>query len=185
MHPPIDCTNVRFGRLVALSESVPKIRKDRGTKIRTYLCRCDCGAEITVTVPDLRSGNTNSCGCFRADRAIEVNRTHGMSQSVTRGGKAATEYQIWNGMIGRCSQPSHISWPLYGARGISVCERWRTFSNFYEDMGPRPSAKHSIDRIDSDGDYTPENCRWATAKEQFSNQRVSAEFLRHINRGVR
>lgn len=174
---------LRFGRLIATSEAEPKIRKDRGTKIRRFACICDCGSEVVVAAPDLNSGNTLSCGCWKIEATKLSNTTHGMSISVARGGRATTEYQIWNGMIGRCEQPTHISYYLYGKRGIKVCERWRSnFMNFYSDMGPRPSRNHSIDRIDSDGDYTPENCRWATSKEQFANSRVSEEFKRYMGR---
>jgi hypothetical protein len=169
---------VKFGKLTAIAEAEPRIRKDRGTVTRRMLCACVCGAEKIVTVADLRSGNTTSCGCSR-----QRPRTHGMSISVERGGKATTEYQIWNGMRGRCDLPKHASYKYYGARGIKVCERWSSFENFYADMGARPSKQHSLDRRDNNGDYTPENCRWATGKQQFANQQVSPEFSVYINRG--
>jgi len=105
-----------------------------------------------------------------------------MSISVDRGGKATTEYQIWNGMHGRCKLPKHASYKYYGAKGIKVCDRWSSFENFFADMGERPSQEHSLDRKDNNGDYTPENCRWATGKEQFANQRVSPEFISHMRR---
>jgi hypothetical protein len=183
MRPRENYVGNRYGRLIATAETAPKIRKDRGTAIRRMLCKCDCGSEIEVSVPDLKSGNTISCGCWKIEATKRANSTHGMSISVDRGRKATTEYQIWHGMIQRCEHPKNGSYQWYGARGIRVCERWRcSFEAFFSDMGPRPSLDHSIDRIERDGDYEPGNCRWATGKEQFSNQRVSDEFLSHINR---
>jgi hypothetical protein len=181
---PINCIGVKFGKLTAIAEAEPKIRKDRGTATRRMLCVCDCGAEKIVSVPDLRSGNTKSCGCYKAEAIKKSNTTHGMSITKARSGKAATEYKIWNGMRGRCTLPNHISYKYYGAKGVKVCERWDNFENFLADMGPRPSPDHSLDRFPNrSGDYSPENCRWATGKEQFANQDVSPEFIAYINRG--
>lgn len=183
MTAPINCIGVRFGKLTVISEADPKIRKDRGTTIRRMLCYCDCGEKKTVSVPDLRSGNTLSCGCYKIEATKKSNTTHGRSISVSRNGKATTEYHSWRGMIDRCENRRHISYPLYGARGIKVCDRWpNSFEAFLSDMGEKPSKNHSIDRINGDGDYAPSNCRWATGKEQFANQKVSPEFLAHIRR---
>lgn len=183
MTPRVNYIGQRFGRLEAIADANPKIRKDRGTQIRRMLCHCDCGAEAIVTVPDLKSGNTVSCGCYKIEATKKSNTTHGRSISVSRGGKATPEYHSWRGMIDRCENERHISYPLYGARGIKVCDRWRnSFEAFLADMGEKPSKTHSIDREKSDGDYTPENCRWATKKEQFANSRVSPEFIAHMRR---
>lgn len=187
MPPRMNYEGLKFGRLLAVSETEPKPRKDRpNSAIRRMTCRCDCGNVVTVLVPDLKSGNTSSCGCYKIEATKVANSTHGMSISVSRGRKATTEYQIWRGMKGRCELPKHASYKYYGARGIKVCDRWSSsFENFFADMGPRPSAKHSLDRIHNDGDYEPDNCRWATGKVQFRNQRISPEFIAHMQMGRR
>lgn len=181
--PRQDYVGMKFGKLTVSSEAEPKIRKDRGTRVRRVICLCACGSEATVAVPDLKSGNTVSCGCHKIETTKKTNTTHGRSISVGRGGKATPEYHSWRGMIDRCENERHISYPLYGARGIKVCDRWRnSFEAFLTDMGEKPSKAHSIDRENGDGNYVPENCRWATGKEQFANSRVSPEFLAHIRR---
>lgn len=137
---------------------------------RTALVRCSCGVEKTVLVGNLRHRQTVSCGCLRKEANPFRNRRHGMSH--------VPEYCVWSGMKQRCTNPNADHFADYGGRGIKVCIRWlESFENFYADMGARPSAHHSIDRKNVNGDYEPSNCRWATTKEQRINQRPVRESL--------
>jgi len=129
---------------------------ERGNRV--WECVCDCGGHILATTVKLRH-RYKSCGCL-------VGR-HG---PITHGKTGTRVWNIWAGMLGRCYVKTSGSYRDYGARGITVCERWKTFENFYVDMGDPPD-KHSIDRINNDGNYEPGNCRWATSKEQRANQR--------------
>lgn len=115
---------------------------------------------------DVRHGNTVSCGC--AQKKTKLTHGHTSHRRLSR------EYSVWMAMRSRCYDSAHASFRNYGARGIRVCDRWRdSFENFLSDMGPRPSAGHSIDRINNDGDYEPQNCRWATIAQQRANMRRS------------
>lgn len=148
-------TNLRFNRLLVTDAWVEGIV----TKLR---CICDCGKEITVRAGDAKSGNTSSCGCLRVENTTAMRTTHGMTNS--------DEYKNWSDMKKRCSSKKSKRYARYGGRGISVCDRWANdFMAFYEDMGPRPSKGHEIDRINNDGNYEPGNCRWATKSENMMN----------------
>lgn len=127
-----------------------------------YVCVCSCGKEVTVRKYLLLNGNTLSCGHLQRERARDANTTHGMYRTA--------EYNIWSGIIGRCTNPNDSAYKDYGGRGIRMCERWRTsFQSFYEDMGPRPSNAYTVERLNSNGDYEPDNCKWATRTEQNRN----------------
>lgn len=146
----------RFGRLVVIRE---RKRPASGDRAARWLCLCDCGKTYTVRGVSLRSGHTKSCGCIK--------RTHGESH----GAKARSpEYRSWESMKRRCLNQRDTKYPRYGARGILICAQWLdNYAAFLEDMGRKPSPRHTLDRIENDGNYEPGNCRWATPGEQSRN----------------
>ncbi|MGJ7529831.1 hypothetical protein [Variovorax sp. GB1P17] len=156
----LDLFGERFDRLLVMSQAVSIGRSTR------WNCHCDCGSRVVVRSNHLREGATRSCGCFARDEASVRASTHGMSKSP--------EYMAWIDMRDRCNSPADREYKNYGARGISVCQRWEaSFADFYVDVGPRPSENHSLDRIKNGSDYEPGNVRWATAAQQVRNRRVT------------
>lgn len=154
----LDISGKRFGRLIAISRNGVHMSPSRPHLL--WLCRCDCGNMHTARLNALRTGSVSSCGCAR----IGANLTHGKVRTK--------EYAAWAHMKDRCYNKNSLDYPNYGARGIQVCERWKnSFESFLEDMGLSPGAKFSIDRINNDDGYNPENCRWADAKTQSRNKR--------------
>lgn len=158
---PIDISGRRFGRWLVIAG--PRSRRGQGKPRVQWLCRCDCGTERWVFSELLRRGSSESCGCL----AREITASRG-----THHASGTPLYQTWRGMIERCENPESSQFHLYGGRGIKVCRRWReSFEAFRDDMGPKPTIAHQIDRIDNSRDYEPGNCRWATPRENSANTR--------------
>ena len=154
-----DLTGQRFNRLTVIGPS----EKRTNARYQYWNCTCDCGAATVTNGSALRHGRVKSCGCLQREKARAAGdrtRTHGMTKTTT--------HAIWMGMIQRCHNKNSKDYYRYGAKGITVCDRWRTFEHFYADMGERPEGK-SLDRIDNSKGYSQDNCRWATASEQVRN----------------
>ena len=154
----------RYGRLIVVARAV-------GDGPRWWACECDCGGKKDVRGTLLRNGETASCGCLHRERssaaAKATHTRHGQSSGDRRGGG----YRCWEAMKDRCQNRASRSFPKWGGRGITVTDRWSTFEQFISDMGPRPSPKHTLDRIDNCGNYEPSNCRWALPVVQMRNRR--------------
>lgn len=148
-------------------------RAERRNGVWFVIGTCDCGNRADIRWSNLKSGSTKSCGCVSREGSHAIK--HGATgKGGRRPGKSgrAPEYQSWSAMRGRVLNPNNPSFPLYGGRGIKICPQWDSYAQFLADMGPRPRG-YSLDRIDPDGDYDPENCRWASASTQSRNTRAA------------
>lgn len=162
-----DLSGQKFSRLTVLYSKRIDNRKSK------WLCLCECGEYTYVSSNSLTSGTTKSCGCKKREFIIDFKTKHGLSRSP--------EYGIWLAMKSRCSDVKHISYKNYGGRGILVCEEWEDFNTFILDMKPRPSPKYTLERVDNNKGYSPENCVWATRVMQLRNTRRN-NMITHLER---
>lgn len=131
----------------------------------TWNCRCSCGNSTVVDTQSLLKNHTRSCGCLQVEHTVHMGH-----KNTTHGNRFTPEYNVWYKMNRRCNDPRMKEYKTYGGRGITVCERWKDFAAFLEDMGSRPTPKHSIDRIDNNLGYCKDNCRWTTQLQQARNK---------------
>jgi len=165
--PVRDVSGLRFGKLLVVGFSHMQSHKSM------WNCKCDCGGLSIVSVSNLHTGHTTSCGCSRVEFG-KTSRTHGMRHTKA--------YSVWTNMITRCSNPNVKCFKNYGGRGINVCERWKVFDNFIADMGT-PASGMQLERIDNSKGYEPGNCKWETASRNCRNKRTN-KILTHNGKSL-
>ena len=158
MTAPLDLIGREFSRLTVIS----RVANSKSGQTR-WECICKCGNTVTISGTSLVSGQTKSCGCLHKEKIGDLNRTHGLTKSKI--------YNSWRGMKRRCTNPNNSNFEIYGGRGITFDQKWDTFNGFYEDMGYSYQEGLELDRIDVNGNYCKENCRWSDQSEQCYNQR--------------
>lgn len=164
----IDLTGQTFGRLTVEGQEIARDKRGRVV----WRLACQCGNKVFYEAGRFKYGNTVSCGCYRRELVGDEHRSHGLSKTPV--------YSSWLTMRKRCYNEQSPDYPTYGGRGISVCDRWMSFENFYADMGNKPAGL-SLERCDVNGDYTPENVVWADAKTQANNRRSNV-ILEHAGK---
>jgi hypothetical protein len=172
--PDEELIGLKSGRL-----TIQKIVGVSASRKRLVQCRCECGNTKTINISQFRSGVIRSCGCLLQETArknMKRVRHLGEGNRLRHGQTDTPEYYIWRTMKGRCLNPNNSHFRRYGGRGITIADRWRLFDHFFADMGKRPSPRHQLDRIDNDGPYAPENCRWATPKQQGNNRSTNVKI---------
>jgi hypothetical protein len=157
----------RFGRWVVLADLGTLPIGQKGKFARKVAARCDCGIVKEIFFGPLKNGTSTSCGCRRLEVAKVFHRKHNHELY----GKKTRTYTSWDNMVQRCTNKNREEYPYYGGLGVTICDRWKDFRNFFNDMGERPEAL-TLDREDPYGDYTPENCRWVSRAEQSRNHRM-------------
>ena len=138
---------------------------------RMVECLCDCGNTTVISIDHYKRSKIVSCGCHHKKRISEAAKTHGLSKTP--------EYKVWQGMKGRCHNPNHADYPMWGGRGVEVSKEWFSFESFITDMGNRPTPEYTLERIDNSKGYCKDNCKWATRKEQRANVSKWGSVTRH------